>query len=164
MSLALANIVDGEELRAAIRSFEVQYGILQSVPQIHIGKIEELQKELKGEIYPDSFESGRLFSPDLEIRWRKKAENQFYVLIIDDKDESREGYERKDLIRTENPLSFYLWGEKAEDMWYELRIPKGWKYPVKTRYARIKAIEYEVRGKAKESKFYRFCGFEGEQQ
>lgn len=156
MSLALANIVNGEGLRAAIRLVEVQYGILQSVPQIYIGKIEELQNELRN---PDSFASGRLFSSDMEIRWRRKGADQFYVLIISDKDVSLEGYERKDLISTENRLSFYLWGKKAGDMWYELRIPKGWKYPVKSQHAEIKVIEYQVKG---ESKFWRFYGFEGE--
>ena len=123
--------------------------------------MEEVKRELKGEIYPENFESGRFFSPNLEIRWRKKGENKFYALIISDRDEFLEGYERKDLTTMKSRLSFYLWGEKSRDTWYELRIPKGWKYPVEGRYAKIKVIEYEVERNPKEGKFYRFCGFEG---
>ena len=161
MSVALADIVDGEKLKQAVKSFEFDYGILESIPRVYIGGMEELKRELKGEIYPENFESGRFFSPNLEIRWRKKGENKFYALIISDRDEFLEGYERKDLTTMKSRLSFYLWGEKSRDTWYELRIPKGWKYPVEGRYAKIKVIEYEVERNPKEGKFYRFCGFEG---
>jgi len=161
MSVALANIVDDKKLRETINSFEFKYGILQSIPRIYIGGIEGLKKELDGEIDPNNFENGRFFSLDLEIRWRKKGENEFYALVISDKDVFLEGYERKDLMVTRNHLSFYLWGEKAEDMWYELRIPKSWKYPIENHYAKIQTIEYEIKGKREEGKFYRFCGFIG---
>ena len=161
MSVALANIVDGEKLKEVVNSFEFDYGILESIPRIYIGESDELKKELRGEITPNNFESGRRFSTDLEIRWRKKGENNFYALIISDGDEFIEGYERKNITMVKN-LSFYLWGEKAEDKWYELRIPNGRKYPVESRYAKIKVMEYEVEGKQEEGKFYRFYGFEGE--
>ncbi len=164
MSVALTNVVDEKKLKEAVNSFDFKYGILQSVPRIYIGEIEDLKKELTGEIEPNNFESGRLFSLDLEIRWRKRGENKLYALIISDKDMLLEGYERKDLTAMKNHLSFYLWGEKAEDVWYELRIPEGWKYPVESQYAKIKAIEYEVKGKPEEGKFYRFYGFEGEER
>jgi hypothetical protein len=163
MSVALANIVDGEKLKEVVNSFEFDYGILESIPRSYIGESEELKKELRGEIKPNNFDNGRLFSTDLEIRWRKKGENNFYALIISEGNESLEGYERKNITMRKNHLSFYLWGEKekAGDKWYELRIPKGWKYPVESKYAKIKVIEYEVKGKQEEGKFYRFYGFEG---
>jgi hypothetical protein len=163
MSVALANIVDKEKLREVINSFEFKYGVLESIPRIYIGETEELKKELRGEIEPDNFNTGRLFSSDSEIRWRKKGKNEFYALIISDGDESLEGYEREDITMLKNQLSFYLWGEKekAGDKWYELRIPKGWKYPVESQYAKIKIIEYEVKGSPEAGKFCRFCGFEG---
>lgn len=163
MSVALANIVDGEKLKEVVNSFEFDYGILESIPRIYIGETEELKKELRGEIEPDNFNTGRLFSSDSEIRWRKKGKNEFYALIISDGDESLEGYEREDITMRKNQLSFYLWGEKekAGDKWYELRIPKGWKYPVESQYAKIKIIEYEVKGSPEAGKFCRFCGFEG---
>lgn len=162
MSVALANIVDGMKLEEAVNSFQFKYGVLESIPRIYIGEIEELKKELKGEIDPSNFESGRLFSSNLEIRWRKERENRFYALIITDKDELFKDYERKDLTMVKNDLSFFLWGEKARDRWYELRIPKGWKYPARNQYAKVKVIEYAVKGKPEEAKFYRFYGFEGE--
>jgi hypothetical protein len=165
MSVALANIVDKEKLRRAINAFEFKYGVLESIPQIYIGETEELKKELSGEIEPDNFNNGRLFSADSELRWRKKGKNEFYALIICDGDEFRdiEGYERKEITMLNNQLSFYLWGEKekAGDKWSELRIPEGRKYPVESQYAKIKVKEYEVEGKQEEGKFYRFCGFEG---
>ena len=165
MSVALANIVDKEKLREVINSFEFKYGILESIPRIYTGETEELKKELRGEIEPDNFDTGRLFSADSEIRWRKKGKNEFYAFIISDGDDFTDigGYERKDITILKNQLSFYLWGEKekAGDKWYELRIPKGWKYPVESQYAKIKIIEYEVKGSPEAGKFCRFCGFEG---
>ncbi|MBT9164587.1 MAG: hypothetical protein DDT22_00424 [candidate division WS2 bacterium] len=163
MSIALASIVDSKNLKNAIDFFKPKYGILQSVSQIYIGEVEELKKELKGEIEPSNFESGRLFLTDSEIRWRKKGEERFYVLIISDKDLAFNGYERNDLEMVENYLSFYLWGEKSEDMWCELRIPKGWRYPVKNQYTKIKVIGYELKEKPEEGKLYRFYDFEGEE-
>jgi hypothetical protein len=163
MSVALANIVDIEKLKETINAFEFTYGILESIPQIYIGEREELKKELRGEIEPDKFDKGRMFSSDSEIRWRRKGKNEFYALIISDGDEFTdiEGYERKEITILNNQLSFYLWGEKAEDKWYELRIPNGRRYPVESRYAKIQVKEYEVEGEPEEGKFYRFCGFEG---
>jgi hypothetical protein len=76
MSVALANIVDKEKLREVINSFEFKYGVLESIPRIYIGETEELKKELRGEIEPDNFNTGRLFSSDSEIRWRKKGKNE----------------------------------------------------------------------------------------
>jgi hypothetical protein len=160
MGIALANIIEGDKLGEFVESFDFEYGILQSIPQIRIGRFDELKKELGGENNPHNFDSGRLFSQDLEIRWRKKSGDDFYTLLISDKDQMLDGYEKKELEIADRH-SFYLWGEKAEDIWYELRIPKGWKYPVKSRYAKIKVIEYEVKGKPDDGKFYRFCGFEG---
>lgn len=165
MSVALANIVDREKLREAINAFEFKYGVLESIPRIYIGETEELRNELRGEIEPDNFNNGRLFSADSEIRWRKKGKNEFYVLIISDGDEFTdiEDYERKEITMLNNQHSFYLWGEKekAGDKWSELRIPEGRKYPVESRYAKIEVKEYEVGGKPEEGKFYRFYGFEG---
>lgn len=163
MSVALANIVDKDRLREVVNSFDFKQGILQSAPQIYVGEIAELKKELDGEIEPDDFEGGRLFSAKLEIRWRKKEKNKFYTLLISEEDISLEGYEKKDLMMT-SYLSFYLWGEKDGNFWYELRIPKGWKYPVERRRAKIKAVECEVKGKPSEGKFYRFYSFEGVDQ
>lgn len=163
MSTALAHIVDEKKLRETVNSFEFKYGILESIPRIYIGEIESLKKELDGGINPNNFENGRLFSSNSEIRWRKKDKDRFYVLIISDEGQTINGYEKKNLTITREHLSFYLWGEKEpKGTWYELRIPKGWKYPVKNRYGKIKAVEYEVEGKPEEGKFYRFFGFEGE--
>lgn len=153
MSVALANIITGNKLEELLESFNYEYVILQSIPLIHIGKLDELKKELCGKINPRNFESGRVFSEDLEIRWRKRGEDEFYTLVISDKEEMPNGYETKELKDTGRD-SFYLWGD-------ELRIPKGWKYPVESKYAKIKVVEYEVEGKPEEGKFYRFCGFEG---
>lgn len=160
MSVALANIIKGNKLEELLDSFNFEYAILQSIPLIHIGKFDALKKELGGGINPRNFDSGRLFSQDLEIRWRKNGGDEFYTMVISDKEQILDGYEKKKLEST-NSYFFYLWGEKAEDKWYELRIPKGWRYPVESKYAKIKVIEYEVEGKPEEGKFYRFCGFEG---
>ncbi len=166
MSIALANINNRVKLEELIISFDIEYAILQSIPKIFIGMFEELKKELGGIINPCNFEAGRLFSQDFEIRWRKKSEDEFYTLIISDREQEQlfDGYDGKELKKiTDSEQSFYLWGkkEKAEDIWYELRIPKGWKYPVTSRYAKIKIIEYETIGRPEEGRFYRFCGFEG---
>ena len=160
MSVALANIIKGDKLEELLQSFKFEYAILQSIPRIHIGTFDALKKELGGEINPRNFDSGRLFSQDLESRWRKKGGNEFYSLLISDEEKVLDGYERMDLAII-NRRSFYLWGEKAGDIWYELRIPKDWRYPVESRYAKIKIVEYAVEGKPEEDKFYRFCGFEG---
>ena len=160
MSVALANIIKEDKLEELLESFKFEYAILQSIPRIHIGKFEDLKKELGGKINPRNFESGRVFSEDLEIRWRKKGKDEFYTLMISDEEKVLNGYEKKELKDTGRD-SFYLWGEKAEDKWYELRIPKGWRYPVESLYAKIKVIEYEVEERPDEGKFYRFCGFEG---
>lgn len=160
MSVALANIITGDKLEELLQSFKFEYGILQSIPRIHIGTFDALKKELGGELNPRNFDSGRLFSQDLEIRWRKKRGDEFYAMLISDKELMLEGYEKKELKDTDR-VSFYLWGEKMGDKWYELRIPKGWNYPVESRHAKIKIVEYEVEGKPEEGKFYRFCGFVG---
>jgi hypothetical protein len=160
MSVALAKIITGNKLEELLESFNFEYVILQSIPLIHIGKFDELKKELGGGFNLRTFGNGRVFSEDLEIRWRKRGEDEFYTLVISDKEERLNGYETKELKDTGRD-SFHLWGEKAEDRWYELRIPKGWNYPVKSKYAKIKVVEYEVEGKSEEGKFYRFCGFEG---
>jgi hypothetical protein len=160
MSVALAKIIKAEKLAEVTMLFKFEYAILQSIPRIHIGPFDALKKELGGEINPRNFDSGRLFSQDLESRWRKKRGDEFYAMLISDKELMLEGYEKKELKNTDR-VSFYLWGEKTEDIWYELRIPRGWNYPVESRYAKIKIVEYEVEGKPEEGKFYRFCGFEG---
>lgn len=161
MSVALANINNGDKFEELIGSFDVEYAILQSIPSIHIGPFEELKKELGGAINPLNFEVGRLFSLDFEIRWRKKGGDEFYTLVISDKEQVLSGYDKKELKIMDSEQSFYLWGIKNADVWYESRIPRGWKYPVTGRYAKIKAIEYEVRERPDEGKFYRFCGFLG---
>lgn len=162
MSLALAKIVKRGKLEKLIELLNFEYAILQSIPQIHIGRFEELKRELGEGMNARNFDSGRLFSEDLEIRWRKKGKDEFYTLVISDNEQTLDGYERRELEIT-NRHSFYLWGEKEKTggMWYELRIPKGWRYPAIGRYAKIKVIEYEVRGIPDEGGFYRFSGFEG---
>ena len=161
MSLALAKIVKRGKLEKLIELLNFEYAILQSIPQIHIGRFEELKRELGEGMNARNFDSGRLFSEDLEIRWRKKGKDEFYTLVISDNEQMLTGYDERKELEITNRHSFYLWGEKAGDVWYELRIPKGWRYPVEDQYAKIKVIEYEVRGIPKEGEFYRFSGFEG---
>lgn len=162
MSNAFANINTGRKLEELVISFDIEYAILQSIPKIFIGKFEELKKESGGAINPCTFEVGRLFSKDIEIRWRKKNEEEFYTLIISDIEQLFDGYDKKDLQKIMDSVqSYYLWGKKTKDIWCESRIPKVWKYPVTNRYAKIKVIEYKIIGRPEEGRFYRFCGFEG---
>ena len=77
MSVALANIIKAEKLAEVTMLIKFEYAILQSIPHIYIGTFDALKKELGGEINPRNYNSGRLFSEDLEIRWRRKGEDAF---------------------------------------------------------------------------------------
>ena len=94
-----------------------------------------------------NWEEGRVFSPTMEVRWRKVEEDAYDVLILSEQDISEEGFQpigehwravRKELDKS----GFYLWGthrprqeetwrgHSERPYWLEVRIPKPLHYPI----------------------------------
>jgi len=93
------------------------------------------------------WEEGRVFSPQLEVRWRRVREDSYDALILSERDIAEEGFHKigeswqavkGDLDRR----GFYLWGthrpRQKEDWrghlehpyWLEVRIPRPLHYPI----------------------------------
>lgn len=111
--------------------------------------------------------SGRIFSEDTEIRWRRNG-NEFIVTIISESDKIILGNEFISLKDIEDISeyktkynSYFLWGEYLQDnKWYEGRIPRILAYPIDgtPRYVKLKAVEYQKDGL---TQFIRFVKLEG---
>ncbi len=111
--------------------------------------------------------SGRIFSEDTEIRWRRNG-NEFIVTVISESDKIILGnkfFSLKDIediseYKTKYN-SYFLWGEYLQDnKWYEGRIPRILAYPIDVtpRYVQLKDVEYQKDGL---TQFIRFVKLEG---
>jgi hypothetical protein len=111
----------------------------------------------------DKIVSGRIFSKDTELRFRRISDTIFRTVIISENDLSNlDGTEIKDLEGSNK--SYYIWGEKLnEKTWFETRIPRLLPYPLDNpkELVKLKIIEYKNR-ENRLIEFIRFQDIEGE--
>jgi hypothetical protein len=100
-----------------------------------------------------NWDEGRIFSDELEIRWRKKDEDAYDVLALAEKDIQLTGFEPigGEWQVEEYPVEktgIYLWGKgkgkSQPEFWVETRIPRRLYYPSDRPVVRLGARCYRT--------------------
>lgn len=161
--------IDKINLTTYINKSRFKYAILEKVNKIEFEKLDNIDVNTL-----DCWEKGRLFGDSTELKWQKRH-GKFHLVITTEENDLPEGFAlySSDL----NPIqerSIFLWGTKEklkdsetiEDIWYETKIPRLFKYPVDNdgskHQVKMKIQGYELCQKDEQipSITHRFIGIE----
>jgi hypothetical protein len=99
---------------------DLQYAIVEAPWEVRF-----LALPAGPEFLPEGYPSGRLFGDLAEVRWRKRRNGLFHVVLIHDEGVALNGAKPEALQPGEpDPSRFLLWKESGEP-----RIPKPIQYP-----------------------------------
>ena len=109
------------------------------------------------------WDTGRIFSERIDIRWQK-SEDVFHVVMISDNADLFLPQFRLDLDNNylERKVRWLLWGSKEQDMWIERIIPKILHYPLEAKSGSRIALSVTkyINRTSIQDEFYRFTGLE----
>ena len=119
----------------------------------------------------DRSESGRLFSPNGELKWRRLddgGEPSFRVVFLGSPDVlENELADCSDLLRglTRIEKRVFLWGQRtpvSEPDWVELRIPHRLRYPVEKPAQRLQLVIESWVDESGAEQFRRLCNVQAQ--
>lgn len=102
-----------------------------------------------------NWDEGRVFSAELEVRWRKEGEDAYDVLVLAERDVRLAGFESigGEWLVEEYPVEktgIFLWGKGKGDpkpeYWVETRVPRRLYYPSDRPVVRLGARCYRQEG------------------
>ena len=133
----------GAELAAEIRWADFRYAIVESA-------VETGLREVSGPFAAEDFETGVLFGPEAELRWRRRRSGLWHAVTIDDR-----GGAGTPLEELGDAGRFVLWGKPEvgakPPCWWETRIPRViMEYPARLagKRAAVRLKAYRVKQRA----------------
>jgi hypothetical protein len=81
MNPLISSIVLAESLRSSIPWREFNYAILESPSEICFVSLAAAEPE---RLNPEAFSSGTLFSENAELRWRRRRDGRFHLVMVHD--------------------------------------------------------------------------------